>query len=97
MAGFFSKFLVLLSIISKEYFLSSIIIVLISSMACFYYLRLLKMVFFKNNVKSDFWVSGSSRKIGELVISLLVTFNVLFFVFPDSLSYFCLVLGLILF
>jgi NADH-quinone oxidoreductase subunit N len=97
MAGFFSKFFVLLSIISKEYFLTSILIVLISSIACFYYLRLLKIIFFKNIVKNSFWLSNSSRKIGEFIISFLVTLNVIFFAFPDFLSYFCLVLGLILF
>lgn len=54
LAGFFSKFFVLLSIISKDYLLTSIIIVLISSLACFYYLRLLKMIFFRSNSNMSF-------------------------------------------
>ena len=97
LAGFFSKFFVLLAIISKSYFLTATMIVLISSLACFYYLRVLKMIFFKNSTKTNFWVSSSSRKTSEMVVCSLIILNVFFFVFPDFLSNFCLVLGILLF
>jgi NADH:ubiquinone oxidoreductase subunit 2 (subunit N) len=71
--------------------------VLISSLACFYYLRLLKMIFFRSNSNMSFWLSSSSRKTSELVICSLIVFNVFFFVFPDFLSNLCLVLGVLLF
>jgi NADH-quinone oxidoreductase subunit N len=97
LAGFFSKLFVLLSIVSEEYFLSSILIVLTSSVACFYYIRLLKVLFFKAGLKTSICLSNTSRKNSEIVICVLLTLNVLFFTFPDLLSNFCLVLGLILF
>jgi NADH-quinone oxidoreductase subunit N len=46
LAGFFSKFFVLLSAISYEYYVSCLYIVFISSIACFYYIRLIKIFFF---------------------------------------------------
>jgi len=46
LAGFFSKFLILLSFVTKQYYVTAIVIVLISSVACFYYIRLIKTFFF---------------------------------------------------
>jgi len=42
LAGFFSKFLVLLSAINHQFYIISIIAVLTSVISCFYYLRIIK-------------------------------------------------------
>ena len=54
LAGFFSKFLILLSFITKQYYVTAIVIVLISSVACFYYIRLIKTFFFVKSSKNSF-------------------------------------------
>jgi len=48
LAGFFSKFFILSSIVANEFYLSGILIIILSSIACFYYIRLIKIIFFSN-------------------------------------------------
>jgi NADH-quinone oxidoreductase subunit N len=48
LAGFFAKLFVLLACMSKNYLWTSIFVILLSSTACFYYLRLIKIFFFQN-------------------------------------------------
>jgi NADH-quinone oxidoreductase subunit N len=54
LAGFFSKFFVLLVAVGNGYYFSALLIVLISSVACFYYIRLIKIFFFVKNSKNSF-------------------------------------------
>jgi len=54
LAGFFSKFFVLFSVISQKYYVTTFIIILISSVACFYYIRLIKIFFFIKVSKNNF-------------------------------------------
>ena len=51
LAGFFSKFFVLLAAITNNYHITSFIVIIISSIACFYYIRLIKIFFFSANSK----------------------------------------------
>jgi NADH-quinone oxidoreductase subunit N len=46
LAGFFSKFMIIFSLITQEYYVISLVIVIISSIACFYYIRMIKAFFF---------------------------------------------------
>jgi NADH-quinone oxidoreductase subunit N len=52
LAGFFSKFFVLLNTVGQGYYYLAFVIVLISSAACFYYIRLIKIFFFVKNTKN---------------------------------------------
>jgi NADH-quinone oxidoreductase subunit N len=52
LAGFFSKFFILLSVIGAEYYFTAFVIVLFSSIACFYYIRLVKIMFFVKDSKN---------------------------------------------
>jgi NADH-quinone oxidoreductase subunit N len=54
LAGFFSKFMILLSTIGQEYFFTSLLVILMSSVACFYYIRLIKIFFFTKTSKNGF-------------------------------------------
>jgi len=54
LAGFFSKFMILLSAVGQEYFFTSLLVILMSSVACFYYIRLIKIFFFTKTSKNDF-------------------------------------------
>jgi len=67
LAGFFSKFLILLSTIAIEEYLISIIIILTSVIACFYYLRIINLMYFPkivswilfNNISKEYSYSIS--------------------------------------
>jgi len=52
LAGFFSKFFILLSVIGAEYYFTALAIVFFSSIACFYYIRLIKIMFFVKDSKN---------------------------------------------
>jgi NADH-quinone oxidoreductase subunit N len=97
MAGFFSKLFVILSIISQEYYITSFIIVIISSVACFYYIRLIKIFFFTKNAKNTFWLSNCLKQNTEILIGPLLFFNICFFLRPTFFSHFSTVIGFILF
>jgi NADH-quinone oxidoreductase subunit N len=97
LAGFFSKFFILLSIIAQKYYITSFVIILISSIACFYYIRLIKIFFFVKTSKSTFWLSNSSKLNTEIIISPLLFFNICFFIRPDFLLHFSTILGITLF
>jgi NADH:ubiquinone oxidoreductase subunit 2 (subunit N) len=84
------------SIISCEYYFSAIVIIILSSIACFYYIRLIKIIFFSKSYGSTLWFSCSNRQNTEILVSPLLLFNVIFFTFPDLLSDISIVLGLVL-
>jgi len=50
--GFFNKFLILLSLIGAQYYFLALIIVCFSSIACYYYIRLIKIMFFVLDTKN---------------------------------------------
>ena len=53
LAGFFSKFFILLALIGAKYYFVSVIVIFFSSIACFYYIRLVKIVFFVKESKNS--------------------------------------------
>lgn len=53
LAGFFSKFFILLALIGSKYYFTSMVVILFSSIACFYYIRLIKIVFFVSDSKNS--------------------------------------------
>jgi len=52
LAGFFSKFFILLSLIGAKFYFTSLLVIFLSSIACFYYIRLVKIVFFVKDSKN---------------------------------------------
>ena len=93
LAGFFSKFLILLSFVSQEYYVTSLVIVIISSIACFYYIRLIKTFFFVKGSKNSFWISSPKRTHSEYIIGFLLFFNFFFVLYPETLSLFSTVVA----
>jgi NADH-quinone oxidoreductase subunit N len=53
LAGFFSKFFILLALVGAKYYFVSLVVITFSSIACFYYIRLLKIVFFAAESKNS--------------------------------------------
>jgi len=97
LAGFFSKFFVLLSVISHKYYLTAILIITLSSIGCFYYIRLIKIFYFIGDRKNADWISNINKFNTELVISSFLMFNICFFFKPTLLLNFTTIIGLILF
>jgi NADH:ubiquinone oxidoreductase subunit 2 (subunit N) len=93
LAGFFSKFFVLLSIVGNEYYISSIVIILLSGISCFFYIRFIKIFFFTKTSKYSFWLSNSTKQNTEIIISLFLLFNICFFIFPNTLTNLSTIIG----
>jgi NADH:ubiquinone oxidoreductase subunit 2 (subunit N) len=96
LAGFFSKFFVLFSVITQEYYLTCLFIVIISSIGCFYYIRLIKTFFFTKTSKINLWISTPTRRFTEFNIAVLLFFNMFFCFYPDLLLLLSTFLTLIL-
>lgn len=97
LAGFFSKLMVLLSLVAKQYYMVSLVVVIISSIACFYYIRLIKTFFFVKTSKTNLWISSTKRFHAEFNIGLFFFFNLAFCIYPEILSLISCAISLILF
>ena len=53
LTGFLTKFLVILSLVLEKYLLIALILILLSVISSYYYLRIIKITFFDNNLKSS--------------------------------------------
>lgn len=96
LAGFFSKFFMLLSLIGSGYYFAALIIVFFSSIACFYYIRLVKIMFFVSQSKNCLWLTNKSVQNTELIIGLLFLFVLCFFMRPNLIIDFSIAVGLAL-
>jgi len=72
-AGFFSKLCVFFCLLSKSYVFSSICVAFFSSVACFYYIRLIKVFFFVDGSKNSYWV-GYSNSFDQIYASFAIFF-----------------------
>jgi NADH-quinone oxidoreductase subunit N len=92
LSGFYSKLCILLSLLACDFLLATIFVVLLTSVTCFYYIRLIKLLFFANFGPNNFWVSRRSRTI-ELLLAFAATFVILFFLRPNFLNVFAVVIS----
>lgn len=68
LAGFWSKYLVLMSAIWENYYLLAIFAVLTSTISAFYYLRIIKFMYFKDT--NDFWI----KSVGDICYPININF-----------------------
>jgi NADH:ubiquinone oxidoreductase subunit 2 (subunit N) len=78
--------MILLSLITQKYYATGLVIVIISSIASFYYIRLIKTFFFTKTSKNNFWISAAKRQSSEFNIGLLLFLNLTFCFYPELLS-----------
>lgn len=84
--GFYSKFYVFTSVIKSQVYLLAIIAAIFSVLASMYYIRLIKLMFFKN---INFWFfCYEISKTNSIIISLTFFFNILFFCYPQPILMF---------
>jgi len=84
LAGFFSKLFVLLSLLTQGSVALSVVIVLLSSIGCFYYIRLVKIFFFTTPLKMVSSFYGFSKMV-TIFLTILLTMVVFFAVLPNFL------------
>lgn len=91
-AGFFAKVIILLELIAKKKFLVSILLIIISSISVFYYIRVLKTLFFENKYKKGqeekfqiIFTDSHHQKIYFVFIIFLI-FLIFFLFLPTGLT-----------
>lgn len=97
LAGFFSKLFILISLIGVDHFFVALIILFFSSISCYYYIRLVKIVFFVKNEKGNMWLTSSSKQSTELVVGFYLLFVICYFIRPDLIMNFSVINGFVLF
>lgn len=90
LTGFLSKMLVVFSLIAQNYFFESIVIVVVSSVSVYYYIRMLKVMFFEPTKKvqlEEFKINYSENELNVLLILLitLILFLLVMFYNPTSI------------
>ena len=90
LTGFLSKMLVVFSLIVNNYIFESTIVVIISSISVYYYIRLLKVIFFEPVKKiqlEEFKINYSENELNILLNSLiiLILFLLIMFYSPTNI------------
>lgn len=82
LAGFFAKFVVLQALIANSLYVTAIIFVIASIIAAYYYLNVIKIIYFEGNA------TALDRPFPTVLIGIAiigVIFNLFYFIFPTSL------------
>ena len=81
LVGFYSKLYIFISAIKSEYYFIVIIVAIFSVIASMYYIRLIKLMFFKN---FENWIFIKEiSKTESLLLSFTFLFNIFFFCYPE--------------
>lgn len=81
--GFYSKFYIFIAAIKSQIYLIAIIAAIVSVIASMYYIRLIKLMFFKN---FEYWgFLAEITKKNSMIISITFFINVFFFCYPEVL------------
>nr|YP_010944691.1 NADH dehydrogenase subunit 2 [Palisada intermedia]WMC20763.1 NADH dehydrogenase subunit 2 [Palisada intermedia] len=75
LAGFFSKFFVLFSAISQNFFGIVFLLLVLNCLACFYYIKIIKQIYFQKfeNITLPIYISSSKTNIFVFGFLLLLT------------------------
>jgi NADH-quinone oxidoreductase subunit N len=96
LSGFLSKMFILLSLIESNNLITAFCFVIVSSISVFYYLRVIKLVFFENNFfkinLNQILVNDFFLEFDCLLISVALFLLLFLFFYPTLLVLFCNVL-----
>nr|YP_009327226.1 NADH dehydrogenase subunit 2 [Aphanomyces astaci]AOQ30600.1 NADH dehydrogenase subunit 2 [Aphanomyces astaci] len=81
LAGFFSKLFLFIVAIKAKYFGLVFFSILISILSSFYYLRIIKIIFFENIFKKLF--INKINKLNSYILIINTQFLILFFIYPN--------------
>ena len=94
LAGFFGKMYLFFSVMNSELYAAAILGVLSSVVAAFYYIRIIKLMFFENSKTFTLYKPMDTANSYVLAISLFLL--IIFFVSSDALLFSCHRIGLLL-
>jgi len=83
-AGFFGKFYIFISALKSELYYLAILGVVSSVISAFYYLKIIKIIYFDNSDSSQFSLSISSQS--RIILILIILFLSLFIFYPSILT-----------
>lgn len=95
LTGFLAKMIILFELINSNFLISSIILILISSISVFYYIRLIKLIFFepkkslKNIEQFQIVFFDSSLDFLYLIFVICLSLLIITFFFPTGLLLLC--------
>ena len=82
LAGFFAKFYVFMAVIEQSMFFLAIVGLLATVVAAFYYLRIIKVIYFDNEVEKYDTNHSVGLKLSLILTTLLI---LIYFIYPNSL------------
>lgn len=85
LAGFFAKFYILLSVVGKGFYTLAIIAVLASVVSAFYYLRVIKIIYFDDGNKKQDEITLVINN-GTIILVLMAVLNLFFLAYLEPLS-----------
>ena len=92
LSGFFSKFFIFLSLVESKEYLISFLVISISIISVFYYVRIIKVIFFESskikleNLKFHFIVNKNYfNNVDNLVLIYLQFLLIFIFFYPSTL------------
>jgi len=84
LAGFYSKFGIILTLVTQENIALALLVIIFSCIACFYYIRLIKILFFGES-KNYVLINKTSSKGLEFCLALSTMSVCLFLLKPNFL------------
>lgn len=82
LVGFFAKFEIFISALSSSFFLASLIIILSSVVSTFFYIRLIKLIYFEKK-RENIYLFPITRSCS--LVMVLSSFALIFFFFQPTL------------
>ncbi len=82
LAGFFAKFYIFMAVIEQSMFFLAIVGLLATVVAAFYYLRIIKVIYFDNEVEKYDTNHSIGLKLSLIIATILI---LTYFIYPNSL------------
>ena len=92
LAGFFAKFYVFMAVIEQSMFFLAIVGLLATVVAAFYYLRIIKIIYFDNEREKYDTNHSIGLKLSLIITTILI---LIYFIYPNSLIDFVLKINLV--
>lgn len=83
LAGFFGKYYLLTAAVTNSYYLLAFVGALMSAIACIYYIRLVKILYFEK--PTSFFSIGRLSQFSSYILGLTNAFLIGFFIYPQPL------------
>ena len=80
--GFYAKYLILAALVDRDFIITAIVVVLLTVIGLYYYLRIIWFMFFEHNLNSLLCVNG---KFSLFILSIIPAAILLIFLFPDTI------------